>query len=151
MQACFSIPLLPFWIGTGVFGTMFLYALLILPEALTEERREELMQANDDLQDYGSSSQASSSIDSRAESPAVPDAPWKTFIKRFNFAKKLSIFLPRMDANVNRRDYRLFLLAVSFTIYRIGSMYMNDVSMLLGINRIFLHTELATIYCSCYS
>ncbi|KAK9900297.1 MFS general substrate transporter [Cystobasidium minutum MCA 4210] len=133
MTAFTRIPLLPFWVGTGVFTAMFLYSLLILPEALTEKRREELMQANEQLQDYSSPSGVATPEDpetSRSSSPAVSDAPWVTFLKRLNFTKKLSIFLPRMDEQVHRRDYRLFLLAVSFTIYRIGSMYLNDLLLL---------------------
>lgn len=124
------IPLLPFWIGTGVFTAMFLYAVFILPEALTSERREELMQANTDLQDYGdSSSGVSSPSGNRPGSPIEPQSRLLLFLKRINFLKKLSIFLPRRDEETNRRDYRLLLLAIAFTIYRIGSMYMNDVSM----------------------
>lgn len=126
-----SIPLLPFWIGTGVFASMFLYSVFILPEALTSERREELMQANTDLQDYGSSSSSDSTPASdRSGTPVASESGWLAFFKRINFLKKLSIFLPQRDQETNRRDYRLFLLAIAFTIYRIGSMYMNDLLML---------------------
>ena len=114
---------------------MFLYSLLILPEALTEERREELMQANEELQDYSSPSGGATPDGASADSAEEPHASRLAFLKRLNFTKKLSIFLPKMDENVQRRDYRLFLLAISFTIYRIGSMYMNDVSVDEGSGR----------------
>lgn len=125
-----SIPLLPFWIGTGVFATMFLYAICILPEALTEKRREELMQANGDLHNYASPSGAASPT---ADCPtSSDDTSYVAFFKRINFVKKLAIFLPTVQEGSNRRDYRLFLLAVAFTIYRIGSMYLNDVRIWRG-------------------
>lgn len=109
---------------------MFLYAIFILPEALTSERREELMQANTETQAYGptSSGETTPGGGYRPASPATEDAGWLVFLKRLNFFKKLAIFLPRRNEETGRRDYRLFLLAISFTIYRIGSMYMNDVS-----------------------
>lgn len=89
------------------------------------------MQANTDLQDYGhSSSDESTPAGERAQTPISEEAGWLVFFKRINFFKKLSIFLPRRDHEAKHRDYRLFLLAIAFTIYRIGSMYMNDVSVI---------------------
>lgn len=114
---------------------MFLYAALILPEALTPERRKELMEANEATQESHhtphnhsgdqSGNNAEGGEDSNEEEEE--DSRYDTFMKRMNFFKKLAILLPSRDSETGKRDYRLLVLAVAFTIYRIAGLYTNDV------------------------
>jgi len=122
-----SIPLLPFWVGSGVFACMFLYSAFVLPEALTPERQKELMQANEATQEshrhHNPSGEDSDSEDSE-------DGALETIQKRMNFVRKLQILLPKRDEATGKKDYRLLVLAIAFTIYRIGGLYTNDLLLL---------------------
>jgi hypothetical protein len=135
------MPLLPYWVGTTIFALMCLYCLFILPEALTAERQEELVNANEELHNYGPPSGRASPQGDASESSNQSEAKWLAFLKHLNFLKKLGIFLPTYDEEKKRRDCRLFFLAIAFTIYRIGSMYMNDV----GPDTIAGHTDELTL------
>ena len=133
-----SVPLLPFWFGSAFFTLMFLYSVFILPEALTPERREELMAANEATQEGNNGgAKASEQRNGQADgygsdeddtSDEEDDSKLDVFSRRFNFFRKLAILLPARDANTGKRDYRLFVLAIAFTIYRIAGLYTNDVS-----------------------
>lgn len=120
------MPLLPFWIGSGVFGCMFLYSVFILPEALTPERQKELMQANEATQESNRRHREHDSEDEDSEDSE--DGALETMQKRMNFMRKLQILAPKRDERTGKRDYRLFVLAIAFTIYRIAGLYTNDVS-----------------------
>lgn len=98
---------------------MFLYSVFILPEALTPERKAELMDANEATQE----SEAHNNNDDEDHEQGHMDA----INKRFNFFKKLAILAPYRDAETGKRDYRLTILATAFTIYRIAGLYTNDV------------------------
>lgn len=100
---------------------MLLYAIFVLPEALTAKRRQELMDANEATQNYHSGNHTDDHEDE-------PDGRVSLFLKRINFFKKLAILLPRKDDGGKGYDYRLFILAIAFLIYRIGGLYTNDVS-----------------------
>lgn len=82
------------------------------------------MQANDQLY----SRPASPDTAGENDSSKPVSSKWTWLSQKVNFVKKLGIFLPRRNEDTGRKDYRLFFLAIAFTIYRIGSMYMNDVS-----------------------
>ena len=120
---------------------MFLYSVFVLPEALTPERREELMAANEATQEGNNGGAKASEqrngqadgygSDEDDESDEEDDSKLDVFSRRFNFFRKLAILLPARDANSGKRDYRLFVLAIAFTIYRIAGLYTNDVSRVL--------------------
>jgi hypothetical protein len=103
---------------------MFLYSAFVLPEALTPERQKELMQANEATQEshrhHNPSGEDSDSEDSE-------DGALETIQKRMNFVRKLQILLPKRDETTGKKDYRLLVLAIAFTIYRVGGLYTNDV------------------------
>lgn len=119
------MPLLPFWIGSAVFFLMFLYAALVLPEALTPERQKELIRANEATQ--GGASYNDDASDAGSDEIKETSAK-STLARRFDFTKKLAILLPRRTSKDSRVDARLFVLAIAFAIYRIGGVYTNDVS-----------------------
>lgn len=135
-----NVPLLPFWFGSAFFTLMFLYSVFILPEALTPERREELMAANEATQEGNNGGAKASEqrngpadgygSDEDGSSDEEDDSKLDVFSRRFNFFRKLAILLPARDANTGKRDYRLFVLAIAFTIYRIAGLYTNDLLLL---------------------
>jgi hypothetical protein len=106
---------------------MLLYAIFILPEALTAKRRKDLMEANEATQNYHSGHPHDDEDDEAAFQET--EGRVSIFFKRINFFKKLAILLPRKDDNGKGYDYRLFVLAIAFLIYRIGGLYTNDVSL----------------------
>lgn len=111
---------------------MFLYSLLVLPEAMTPARKEELMEANEaTLENFSRHSHenenegGTSGEDNEDSEQAL--TRWHKLLNRINFLKKLAILLPQRSNDGNGRDYRLFVLAIAFCIYRIGGLYTNDV------------------------
>ena len=108
---------------------MFLYTVLVLPEALTPERKEMLMDANEATQESDSAEISGNEVSEEAEQSEGNQgtARWATIMRRINFFKKLAILLPKVNESGKGRDYRLFILAIAFSIYRIGGLYTNDV------------------------
>lgn len=104
---------------------MFLYSAFVLPEALTPERQKELMQANEATQESHRNSRSGGADDDSDDSE---DGALETVQKRMNFTRKLQILLPKRDESTGKKDYRLLVLSIAFTIYRIGGLYTNDVS-----------------------
>ena len=105
---------------------MFLYSAFVLPEALTPERQKELMQANEATQESHRNSRSGGDNDD--DSDHSEDGALETVQKRMNFLRKLQILLPKRDEATGKKDYRLLVLSIAFTIYRIGGLYTNDVS-----------------------
>lgn len=114
---------------------MFCYSAFVLPEALTPRRRRELMAANEATQDYHSGNNTPTHDDSDedgededGDEEDQEDSWWQKFLKRLNFFKKLAILMPHRNEGSKGYDYRLFVLSIAFTLYRIGGLYTNDVS-----------------------
>ena len=62
-----------------------------------------------------------------SDSEDSEDGALETIQKRMNFVRKLQILLPKRDETTGKKDYRLLVLAIAFTIYRVGGLYTNDV------------------------
>lgn len=122
------MPLLPFWVGAAIFFTMFLYCVIVLPEAMTAERQEELRDANAAATEGQNNSNGDGDAD---DSEDEHETGLQKFLHRINFLKRLYILLPHKSEDPKKgRDYRLFVLSIAFVLYRVGGLSSSDVSRL---------------------